>query len=237
MRELRTKQSWQPPSELYTASDVARFCEVDLKTIHNWADKGQIPHFRTPGRHLRFRRLDVVEFLKKFGYSVPSALQQVKPRLVLIASDAKSLEALKAGLSPRDRGEEIGLKDFDGHVALEARIVRPVHHAHAALAQLGENLVVRDGTAGHERTRLHIGSHWRGVRCEPALPSRTIQGRIAARLGQQRFDLVPQLTVGVAGSSEERPTRGRLLLQRRVVQILDLLPPLGGHDNRSRKSE
>jgi len=51
--------------ELFTASEVARFCQVDLKTIHNWADRGEIRHFRTPGRHLRFRRVDVLDFLRK----------------------------------------------------------------------------------------------------------------------------------------------------------------------------
>ena len=40
--------------ELFTASEFAHFCQVDLKTIHNWADKGEIRHFRTPGRHLDF---------------------------------------------------------------------------------------------------------------------------------------------------------------------------------------
>ncbi|HEX2675074.1 MAG TPA: helix-turn-helix domain-containing protein, partial [Polyangiales bacterium] len=56
--------------ELFTASEVARFCQVDLKTIHNWADRGEIRHFRTPGRHLRFRRVDVLDFLRKYGYPV-----------------------------------------------------------------------------------------------------------------------------------------------------------------------
>jgi len=44
----------QQAKELFTASEVARFCQVDLKTIHNWSDRGEIRHFRTPGRHLRF---------------------------------------------------------------------------------------------------------------------------------------------------------------------------------------
>ena len=61
--------------DLYGASDVARFCQVDLKTIHNWVEKGNvIPHFRTPGRHLRFKAGDVVAFLKKYGYTMPEEL-------------------------------------------------------------------------------------------------------------------------------------------------------------------
>jgi excisionase family DNA binding protein len=88
-------------AELFTASDVARFCQVDLKTIHNWADKGEIPHFRTPGRHLRFRRLDVLDFLRKYGYAIPEALRQSKPRLVLVDADASSTAAIKRALSKR----------------------------------------------------------------------------------------------------------------------------------------
>ena len=51
-------------SKLYTAQEVARFCEVDLKTVHHWADRGKVVHHRTDGRHLRFRRNDLVRFLK-----------------------------------------------------------------------------------------------------------------------------------------------------------------------------
>ena len=61
-----------------TTTDLATICEVDLKTIHNWADKGKLQHFRTPGRHLRFEREHVVEFLKHFGYPVPKELRDVK---------------------------------------------------------------------------------------------------------------------------------------------------------------
>src|SRR6202012_3177766 len=57
--------------KLLTASDLAALCEVDLKTIHNWVDRGRIAHFRTPGRHLRFRAADVAEFLRAWGYTVP----------------------------------------------------------------------------------------------------------------------------------------------------------------------
>jgi excisionase family DNA binding protein len=87
--------------ELFTASDVARFCQVDLKTIHNWADKGEIRHFRTPGRHLRFRRLDVLDFLRKYGYAIPQALRQSKPRVALVDGDATIVSALKRMLVKR----------------------------------------------------------------------------------------------------------------------------------------
>jgi excisionase family DNA binding protein len=94
-----TETTQQP--ELFTASDVARFCQVDLKTIHNWADKGEIRHFRTPGRHLRFRRLDVLDFLRKYGYPIPEALRMGKPKVVIVDEDPQVLAALRRALSRR----------------------------------------------------------------------------------------------------------------------------------------
>ena len=87
--------------ELFTASDVARFCQVDLKTIHNWADKGEIRHFRTPGRHLRFRRLDVLDFLRKYGYPIPELLRLGKPKVVVVDDDPSTLATLRRALAKR----------------------------------------------------------------------------------------------------------------------------------------
>jgi excisionase family DNA binding protein len=87
--------------ELFTASQFARFCHVDLKTIHNWADKGEIRHFRTPGRHLRFRRADVLEFLRKYGYPVPDALRTGKPKVVVIDEDPHVLASIRRALGRR----------------------------------------------------------------------------------------------------------------------------------------
>ena len=87
--------------QLFTASDIARFCQVDLKTIHNWSDKGEIRHFRTPGRHLRFRRVDVLEFLRKYGYPVPPALREGKPRVMAVDEDAQALASLRRSLARR----------------------------------------------------------------------------------------------------------------------------------------
>lgn len=97
---MEEKETTTQP-ELFTASDVARFCQVDLKTIHNWADKGEIRHFRTPGRHLRFRRLDVLDFLRKYGYPIPDALRLGKPKVVAVDDDPQVLASLRKSLSKR----------------------------------------------------------------------------------------------------------------------------------------
>lgn len=73
---------------LLTAAEVARYCDVDLKTIHNWAEKKAIHHHRTPGRHLRFRRLDVVDFLRTYGYPIPDDLRARRPKVALLLADS-----------------------------------------------------------------------------------------------------------------------------------------------------
>lgn len=90
-----------PPTELFTASEVARFCHVDLKTIHNWVEKGEIRHFRTPGRHLRFRRHDLLDFLHKYGYPVPEQLRGAKPKVAVLDGDAAVLAAVRRALGRR----------------------------------------------------------------------------------------------------------------------------------------
>jgi excisionase family DNA binding protein len=76
--------------KLLTAADLARLCEVDLKTIHNWVDRGRIAHFRTPGRHLRFRAADVVDFLGAWGYTVPRDLALSSSRTVLVVGSKET---------------------------------------------------------------------------------------------------------------------------------------------------
>ncbi len=88
----------QKSEGLFTASQIARFCQVDLKTIHNWADRGQISHFRTPGRHLRFRRPHVLDFLRKYGYPIPKELEAERPRVALFVNGLASKDKLLASL-------------------------------------------------------------------------------------------------------------------------------------------
>lgn len=76
---------------LFTAQEVARFCEVDLKTVHHWAERGKVPHFRTQGRHLRFRRTDLVRFLRAHGYPLPGPLVRMKPTVAVTPLEVVSL--------------------------------------------------------------------------------------------------------------------------------------------------
>jgi excisionase family DNA binding protein len=84
--------------KLLTASDLATLCEVDLKTIHNWVDRGRIAHFRTPGRHLRFRAADVAEFLRAWGYSVPRELARASARTIMVVGTKDTVAHVQRAL-------------------------------------------------------------------------------------------------------------------------------------------
>lgn len=103
------------PGLSYTAQDVASFCEVDLKTVHHWADRGRVPHTRTEGRHLRFRRNELVAFLRAHGYPLPPEITAVRPR-VLCAARAPGLSE---ALAPR-----FDVTRFDHAVLAIARIAK-----------------------------------------------------------------------------------------------------------------
>jgi excisionase family DNA binding protein len=102
--------------KLLTASDLATLCEVDLKTIHNWVDRGRIAHFRTPGRHLRFRAADVADFLRAWGYAVPRDLARAGSRTILALGTKDTV-----GLLQRALGEASVASPAFGGVSLQPR--------------------------------------------------------------------------------------------------------------------
>jgi hypothetical protein len=70
-------------------------------------DRGRIAHFRTPGRHLRFRAADVADFLRAWGYAVPRELARANSRSVLV----------------------VGSKDTAAHVTRSLGDAMPVRNA------------------------------------------------------------------------------------------------------------
>lgn len=107
---------------LLTATQVARMCAVDIKTIHNWVGKGRIRGHRTGGRHLRFWPLDVVDFLRAWELGVPEALRGARLRVLVVDRDAVSLTACKRALARRF---EVTTADDVVDAIVDAATLRP----------------------------------------------------------------------------------------------------------------
>jgi excisionase family DNA binding protein len=97
--------------DLFTAPQVAKICSTDLKTIHNWVNRGEIRSFRTPGRHLRFRRQDILEFLDRFGYPIPDGFTPTRQRVVLYEAKDTFRRSLKRSLA-----RDFEVEAFSDHV-------------------------------------------------------------------------------------------------------------------------
>lgn len=50
---------------LFTPDEVARILKVDKRTIYYWIEKGTIPYVRINKKVVRFRPIDVEEFIQK----------------------------------------------------------------------------------------------------------------------------------------------------------------------------
>ena len=111
-------------TSVYTAQTVADFCEVDLKTVHHWAERGKVPHFRTDGRHLRFRRNDVVRFLRAHGYPLPEALVRARPTVALaLASTVLDGSALSLDELAKRLGSRFSVRRHASGVSAVAHLV------------------------------------------------------------------------------------------------------------------
>jgi hypothetical protein len=91
-----------------SATELARFCGVDLKTIHNWETRRKIHGRRTAGGHLRFRRLDVVDFLRAYEFALPDELTRARPFVTLIDADEDALGPARKALARRFEVEAFG---------------------------------------------------------------------------------------------------------------------------------
>jgi Helix-turn-helix domain len=87
-----------PREPIYVASQVANIWDVDLKTVHNWVERGDIEAFCTPGRHLRFRRRSLLHFLRRYNMAIPEELAPQRPRVMVVDTDARAAKKLAATL-------------------------------------------------------------------------------------------------------------------------------------------
>ncbi len=78
-----------PREPIFVASQVAHILNVDLKTVHNWVERGDIDAFSTPGRHLRFRRRTLLHFLRRYDMPIPAEISPKWPVLLLVCQPAQ----------------------------------------------------------------------------------------------------------------------------------------------------
>ncbi len=150
--------------DLFTAPQVAKICSTDLKTIHNWVNRGEIKSFRTPGRHLRFRRQDILEFLTKFGYPIPTGFAPSRQRVLLYEEDETAMRAIKRLLS-----RDFEVEGYSDQV-----------DALLAIGQSKPNLVLLHDMPGLDTVKLVSKLTSKKNQCPIAIYSQTTKNKKAA---------------------------------------------------------
>lgn len=105
-----------------TSAEVARLLGAGRTTVQRWIDGGELRAYRTPGRHRRVAKTDLLRFLRLRGMPVPRALHALV-RVLVIDDDVGFLTALPPLLRRVDRAIEVELASsgIDGLLAIGAR--------------------------------------------------------------------------------------------------------------------
>ena len=94
---------------IFTTFETAKLCQVSPLSIINWVNAGRLPAFRTPGRHRRIRREDLVRFMRDTGMPLPEELREGsgKPKVLVVDDDANIREVLSEHLATRSTPYEV----------------------------------------------------------------------------------------------------------------------------------
>jgi excisionase family DNA binding protein len=86
------------PPALLKPSQLARFWELNPRTLHLWIREGRLPAIRSPGNHFRLRVADVRAFCEREALPVPPFVSPPPRRVVVGAASAPLRRALARGL-------------------------------------------------------------------------------------------------------------------------------------------
>jgi excisionase family DNA binding protein len=84
-------------TEWLTLGQAAAFLGAAQGTVRKWADGGRLPTYYTPGRHRRFRRVDLDAFLAR-SRGVPPAGRSAAADVLVVDDDASLREFIRVHL-------------------------------------------------------------------------------------------------------------------------------------------
>jgi excisionase family DNA binding protein len=87
------------PKDYYTTFEVGELCQVYHTTVINWVNKKQLKAYKTPGKHRRILRSDLIEFMKKFNIPIPAELLGLKKKVLAVDDDPAVLKLFQKAFS------------------------------------------------------------------------------------------------------------------------------------------
>lgn len=79
-----------------STGDIAQFCDVNVRTVIRWIEKGELKGFKLPGRgNNRVRKDDFIRFLKHNHMPIPRQFNETEiPRILIVDDDRAVAKAL-----------------------------------------------------------------------------------------------------------------------------------------------
>lgn len=98
-----------------TTGDIAKYCDVNQRTVIRWLDKGALKGFKLPGRgNNRVKLDDFISFLKQNGMPVPDELvEQGMPKILVVDDELPVANAIRRALKPLNVSVEIANGGFE----------------------------------------------------------------------------------------------------------------------------
>ena len=90
--------------------EVSRALEINEATLRQWADRGRLPVYRTPGGHRRFLREDVEALMR--GAAAPAPLTTAPPVSPDADPEDLALRRIRSKLNRIDLSEQSWMQSF-----------------------------------------------------------------------------------------------------------------------------
>ncbi len=98
-----------------TTGEIAKLCDVHLRTVIRWIDNGELKGYKLPGRgNNRVLVEDFIAFVKKHDMPLPPEFETVDNRKILIVDDELSIaKAIQRALRPHGFETSIATSGFE----------------------------------------------------------------------------------------------------------------------------
>ncbi len=87
-------------TRLLTTGEIADYCQVTHRAVLKWITAGKLKAYRTPGRHSRVNKEDLLAFIKNYNMPIPGDLEKMfnRKKKILVVDDDRTTVNLISGL-------------------------------------------------------------------------------------------------------------------------------------------